>query len=122
VILFLALSSVFEWLGLSERNGRLLLPLAALAMTVERFTSVSIDQGTREALAYLGETLVLAVACATILQIPLFKSLIVAFPEILLVLIAEVFALGNYRGLRWRELWRFRAVSGPGFVGTEAPR
>ena len=66
--------------------------------------------------------LLLAAVCAVILQTPLFKSLIVAFPEILLLLIAEVLALGNYRGLRWRELWRFRVVSGPGAAGMEAAR
>jgi hypothetical protein len=34
----------------------------------------------------------------------------VTFPEILLVVLAEILVLGQYRGLRWKEWRRFASI------------
>jgi 7 transmembrane helices usually fused to an inactive transglutaminase/Transglutaminase-like superfamily len=110
LILLLALTMSLERFGLAMGRGALILPIAALAMAVERFTNEALDSGAVGAMKLLGETLILAVISASILMQPLFKLLTVSYPEVLLVVVAEMLIIGQYRGLRLRELWRFRAL------------
>jgi hypothetical protein len=110
VMIMLVFAIFLERFGIRSGRAALILPLAALAMAVERFTVEALDNGTRSALALLGQTMFLAAGSALILGQPLFKLLAVTYPEILLVVVAEMIMLGQYRGLRLRELWRFRAL------------
>ena len=79
-------------------------------MAVEKFTVVALDRGIPDALKLLAQTILLAIGCALILLQPIFKLLTVALPEILLVVLAEIIVLGQYRGMRWTEWRRFRGV------------
>lgn len=110
VLLFLMLSLVLDRFDLGAPRGVLALPMAALAMTVEKITTVALDRGTRDALTLLLQTLFLGAGCALILLQPLFQALTINFPEILLVVLAEILVIGQYRGLRLREVVRFRTV------------
>lgn len=110
VLLFLVFTVSLEEFGIDTHRGILILPMAALAMAVERFTVEALDRGTAPALQLLVETTILAAGSALILIQPLFKILTVSYPEILLVVVAEMIMIGQYRGLRLRELWRFRAL------------
>jgi hypothetical protein len=110
VMLFLALSISLDRFGFDAPRGILVLPLAALAMAVEKLTMAGIEHGYREAAKLLLQTLALATLCAFILMQPLFKLLTVAMPEVLLIVVAEIIVLGQYRGLRWTEWRRFRHV------------
>ncbi len=110
LVLLLAFTISLERFGVAMGKGALILPIAALAMAVERFTNEALDGGAAKAAKLLGETLILAVISALLLMQPLFKLLTVMYPEILIVVIAEMLMIGQYRGLRLRELWRFRAL------------
>jgi hypothetical protein len=110
VIIMLLFATLLERFGIRSGRAALILPLAALAMAVERFTVEALDNGARSAVTLLGQTMVLAAGSALILGQPLFKLLAVSYPEIFLVVVAEMIMLGQYRGLRLRELWRFRAL------------
>lgn len=110
VLLFLVATLLLEQVGVSAARGVLVLPLAALAMTVERVTVVALDQGTRAATTLLAQTVALAIISALILLQPFFKVLTVTFPEVLLIVLAEILIIGQYRGLRLTERLRFRSV------------
>lgn len=110
VVFFLGLSTLLDRMGSAADRSGVLLPMAALAMTVERYAFVSMDRGNRAALGLLAQTLALAAACRLVLSVPFLKAATVAFPEILLLVVADIVVLGNYRGLRLTELWRFRHV------------
>lgn len=110
VLVFLAFSAGMSRIDSVAGLGAVVLPLAALAMAVERFTLVAMDKGTVSALGLLGQTLVMAAGCRAIMVTSIFQNLTIAFPEVLLLVIAMIISLGNYRGLRLRELWRFRQV------------
>jgi hypothetical protein len=105
----LAQSYVLEWLGMTT-DVVAVLPLAATAMTIERFTTAAMDRGVPSALRLLTSTLLLAIGCLVVLRTVLFQNLTVVFPEILLLVAAEIVMIGDYRGLRLKELWRFRDV------------
>lgn len=107
LLVFSAVLSRFEGV---RSGGSLVIPLAALAMTIERFTVAVMDRGNREAMALLFQTLVLAVGCYFVLTVAFFKAMTVAFPEILLLVLALIVMVGHYRGLRLRERWRFRQI------------
>ncbi len=110
VLLFLLATVSLDRLGVHASRGLLVLPMAALAMAVERVTVVALDQGARASAWLLAQTLVLAVLSALVLMQPLFKVLTVTFPEILLLVLAEIVVIGQYRGLRLSERLRFRSV------------
>ena len=110
VLLFLVLTLSLERLGISAPRGILVLPLAALAMAVEKFTVVALERGPFDALKLLAQTILIAIGCALILMQPIFKLLTVVLPEVLLVVLAEIVILGQYRGMRWTEWRRFRDV------------
>lgn len=115
VILLFLLFSVLQLLaGHEVQASELILPLAALAMAVEKFIVVAMDKGAQGAFWLLAQTLVLTVGCAVILTNPLYQQLMIAYPEIILLVIALIIMVGNYRGLRWREQLRFRSILGGG--------
>ncbi len=109
----LAQSFVLEQMGMST-DVVAVLPIAATAMTIERFTTMAMDRGVVSALKLLISTLLLAVGCLLVLRTVLFQNLTVVFPEILLLVSAEIVMIGDYRGLRIKELWRFRDVAAAG--------
>ena len=111
--LFLVLSVTLDLAGSSVQRGSIILPLAALAMTIERYTFVAMDKGLRSATWLLVQTFLLAAVCYGVLTTPFFKAMTVAFPEVLLLVAAQIIILGSYRGLRWTERWRFRHVPKP---------
>jgi len=110
VLLFLMATILLESLNIHASRGLLVLPLAALAMAVERVTVVALDQGARAASWLFAQTLFLSALSALILMQPFFKVLTVTFPEILLLVLAEIIVIGQYRGLRLTERFRFRSV------------
>lgn len=110
VLLFLALSMLTESSRESSRSGAVILPLAALAMTIERYTVMAMDKGHRSAISLMTQTLVIALCCWVVLASDFYRVLVVAYPEIFLLVVAQIILLGNYRGLRLREYWRFRQV------------
>lgn len=71
---------------------------------------VALERGPFDALKLLAQTLLIAIGCALILMQPIFKLLTVVLPEVLLVVLAEIVILGQYRGMRWTEWRRFRDV------------
>ncbi len=110
VLVFLSFSVAMSRLDSLSGVGGLILPLAALAMAVEKFTLVAMDKGTASALVLMAQTLIAVAVCRLIMVTPFFQNVTIAFPEILFGVIAMIIQLGNYRGLRLKELWRFRQV------------
>jgi hypothetical protein len=110
VLVFLAFSAGMSRFDSLAGMGTVILPLAALAMAVEKFTLVAMDKGSISALGLVAQTFLVAAFCRLIMITPFFQNLTIAFPEVLLLIIAMIILVGNYRGLRLKELWRFRQV------------
>lgn len=110
ILLFLAFSGLQRLMGYEPHAGELILPLAALAMTIEKFIVVAMDKGTRGALWLLAQTLLLSVGCAVILSGSLYQHLLIAYPETLLLVTGLIIVVGHYRGLRWKEHLRFGSL------------
>ncbi len=85
----------------------ILLIMSALA---ENFLNLKTEEGWRSAIIGIGETVLGSLLCVFIVQSQALQSLILAYPELLLLTILINIGLGRWTGLRLVEYFRFREV------------
>ncbi|MBI3332365.1 hypothetical protein HYZ99_05430 [Candidatus Peregrinibacteria bacterium] len=84
--------------------------LLIMSTLAESFLNLKTEEGWYTAVLEVGETILVALLCVFIIQWPSFQSMLLAYPElILLTIVANVF-LGRWTGLRIVEYFRFREV------------
>jgi hypothetical protein len=81
-----------------------------LAITAERFALIEVEQGLRKAGFITFNTLVVISAAYFVMDSLFLQSMILAFPELLLVVIALNLWLGKWIGMRVSEIYRFRKL------------
>lgn len=87
-----------------------LFPIAILAITAERFALIEEEQGFVKAAKMMGTTLVVISLCYVVMDSQFLQSMMLAFQELLLVLIALNLWLGKWIGMRVMEFLRFRML------------
>lgn len=85
-------------------------PILIMAVLSEQFVAIQIQHGNKRAVILTVETLLLAVLGYLIADWSLFKTTILAYPELIFLTFVINFAIGKYAGLRLNELIRFRKV------------
>jgi len=95
-------------LGLLELAHITLFPIAIMAITAERFAIVESEQGFIKALTITLSTIVVIAAAYAVMDSLFLQSIILAFPETLLIIIALNLWLGRWIGMRVSEYARFR--------------
>jgi len=105
----LLLLGINVWFGMviSRDTVFVLLIMSTLA---ESFLTAKSEQGTISAISGIAQTLFAALLCVSIVQIPSFQVLVLAYPELLLITILLNILIGRYTGLRLSEYFRFREV------------
>ena len=68
------------------------------------------EDGPSEVLRQGGGSLLVAVIAYLLMQMPIFVHLSFNFPELNLVLLAAILAMGQYTGYKLSELRRFRSM------------
>ncbi len=115
IILTVVSVILLVFLGLSAMAGRIfsretIVLLLMLATLSESFLSLKSDEGFRSAVLGIGETVAAALVCAALIRWSAFQTLLLAYPEtVLLTIIVNIF-LGRWTGLRIVEYFRFREV------------
>ena len=110
VILLLAATAVGAAAGMPNLAGVGLFPMALLALTAERAGRMLEDSGARKLASLMVSTLVAIVACWIVMESVAVQSVVMAFPELLLLIVAVEIWLGGWTGLRVSELRRFRSL------------
>jgi hypothetical protein len=110
VVMMLTLTVVGVHYGLFDLAHVSLFPIAILAITAERFALTEVEQGSRKAWHITFMTLIVISAAFVVMDSQFLQSLILAFPETLLVVIAINLWLGKWVGLRLVEFMRFRKL------------
>ena len=106
LLLVLAMAAAFG-ITLAPDTIFILLIMTTLG---EEFMSVKAEMGLRSAIFAVGETVFVSLICFAIVQWDVLTSLILAYPElIVLTLIANIF-MGRWTGLRLSEVVRFREI------------
>lgn len=110
VITMLAITIIGVEFGLFELAHVTLFPIAILAITAERFALIETEQGFRKAVKILLVTILVVAACYAVMGSLFLQSMILAFPELLLVVIALDLWLGKWVGIRVLEFVRFKRL------------
>jgi hypothetical protein len=84
--------------------------LLIMSTLAESFLNMKTEQGLTSAILGIGETVLAALICVFIVQWNVFQSLILAYPELILLTIIVDVILGRWSGLRLVEYFRFREV------------
>lgn len=110
VIVMMATTVGGVQLGLFELAHVTLFPIAILAITAERVALMEAEQGAFKVARITLMTLVVIAACYAVMDSIFMQSLVLAFPELLLVVIALNLWLGKWIGIRVMEFLRFRRL------------
>jgi hypothetical protein len=87
-------------------------PMVIIANIIENFTNTQLERGTREAFRLTFHTLLVATVSYVGIESTGLKPFVLAFPELLVVIIGVEILLGRWRGLRLLEYLRFAKVMG----------
>jgi hypothetical protein len=110
IFIIAALSIIGYQMGYSTGMTITFFPIIIIAWTIERMSILWEEEGPHEVLIQGGGSLVVAVVAYLLMQSPLLKHLSFNFPELNLVLLAVILAMGQYTGYKLSELRRFRAM------------
>ncbi len=110
VILMLLMTIVGVHFGFFELAHISLFPIAILAITAERFTIVEIEQGWQKAIVMSLNSIIVIAAAYAVMGSLFLQSMILAFPELLFLVIALNLWLGKWVGMRVTEFYRFRRL------------
>lgn len=85
-------------------------PILIITMLAEKFVEEQIKSGMKNAILLSIYTLVISVASYFLVSWDTFRTLLLSYPEIVLVTIVINVALGRFTGLRISEYLRFKAA------------
>jgi len=91
-------------------SGDTIFVLLIMSTLAESLLNVKAEEGWYSAVIAIGETILAAILCVMIVQWSLLQSMILAFPELILLTIIVNIFLGRWTGLRLVEYFRFREV------------
>lgn len=104
--IFMVWSSAFSGIDISQVS---IFPILFMILLAEEFTRTQLLKSKKEAKKLMLGTIVLAVAGATIMNWVWMQNLVLEYPDLILVLILIAnLAVGNYSGIRWSEIARFK--------------
>jgi len=105
----LVLLGIGAFFGLTL-SGDTIFILLIMSTLSEMFLTVKAEQGWYGALLGVAETILAALLCVFLVQWPLLQSLVLAYPELILLALLINAVLGRWTGLRLVEYFRFREV------------
>ncbi|MEN8128434.1 MAG: UUP1 family membrane protein [Planctomycetota bacterium] len=105
-MLGISILSAAKGLTLSSRVS--LFPLVIISMTIERFSVMTEEEGIGTAIKVCVMTVLVACFSYGIMNLEILGSIVLAFPETQLLILALFFIIGRWPGLRLLEYVRFR--------------
>lgn len=112
-IVSLSIFAIFYVGALAGRTGFISLsifPILILIIITEKFVEVQIEKGPKRSIILILETLVISVLTYLLVSWDTFKTLLLAFPELILLTILINYVIGRFTGLRLLEYFRFKKV------------
>ena len=108
-VALLVLMSAGAMLGMTFTRETIFL-LLIMSTLAESFLNLKTEQGMVSALIAVAETVLAALLCVFLVQWGPFQSLLLAYPELLVLTVIANVLLGRWTGLRLFEYFRFRDV------------
>lgn len=85
-------------------------PMLVISTISEKFLSLQSLEGLSSAIIVMIETIVVSFVTYTIIDLTVFKNLIMALPELILLPFLGIIVLGKFTGLRLTEYFKFRSL------------
>jgi hypothetical protein len=123
LVLTMASLAILVMLGFGVATGRAttlsfsIFPIFILTILAEEFIAIQFSRGARTALSITAWTLLLSILCFYLVSWELLRTLLLSYPEIILLAIPINIALGRFSGLRLVEYFRFRELLRYGTTG-----
>ena len=95
------------YLGIGALLQISLFPMVIMSNLIENFTVSQVEFGTRHAIRVTLNTLFVCICCYAVVDWTGLPSILLAFPELLLLVLVLEVGAGKWRGLRLMELRRF---------------
>lgn len=112
VLLMTAISIISHQLGMETGLSVSLFPMVIISMVIERMSVVWEERGAFTAIREGAGSLLMAALSYLAMSIDLLAYWVTVFPEINLIVLGVIIALGRYTGFRLTELSRFRPLAG----------
>lgn len=106
-VMMAGLTIAGAYLGVGALLNVSIFPMVIMSNVIENFTTTQVELGTREAIRLTRNTLFVCAACYLTIEWAGLQSIVLSFPEVLVVVIALEIAIGKWRGLRLLEYVRF---------------
>ncbi|MHC5102391.1 MAG: 7TM domain-containing protein [Planctomycetota bacterium] len=104
----LAISILSAAKGSSLSSRVSLFPLVIISMIIERFSVMTEEEGLGSAIKVCIMTLLVSCLAYGVIDSEILGSIVLAFPETQLLVLATFFIIGRWPGLRLLEYVRFR--------------
>ena len=112
VLLMTAISIISNQLGLETGLSVSLFPMVIISMVIERMSVVWEERGAFTAIKEGAGSLVMAALAFLAMSIDILAYWVAVYPEINLIVLGVIIAIGRYTGFRLLELSRFKDLAG----------
>lgn len=111
VLLMTAISIISDHLGTETGLSVSLFPMVIISMVIERMSIVWEERGGATAIREGIGSLAIAALAYVVMSIEILTYWVAVFPEVNLIVLGLIVALGRYTGFRLTELGRFRQLA-----------
>ena len=113
VLLMTAISIISDQMGMETGLSVSLFPMVIISMVIERMSVVWEERGAFASIREGVGSLIMAALSFLAMSIDVLAYWVTVFPEINLIVLGLIIALGRYTGFRLLELRRFRQLAAP---------
>lgn len=104
--LLMVFSSFVKWIDISQIS---IFPILFMILLAEEFSRTQLARSNKAAKKLTIGTIILAVTGAVIMNFSMVQKLVLNYPDlVVLVVLAVNLLVGNYGGIRWLEIGRFK--------------
>lgn len=114
VLLMTAISIISDQIGTETGLSVSLFPMVIISMVIERMSIVWEERGGAVAIREGIGSLAIAALAYLIMSMDMLSYWVTVFPEVNLIVLGLIIAVGRYTGFRLSELTRFRQLAGAG--------
>jgi hypothetical protein len=106
VFLLMILSSFISWIDISQIS---IFPILFMILLAEEFSRTQLVKSKNEAKKLTTGTIILAVTGGVIMNFSRLQDFVLDYPDFIVLLVVIINLLvGNYSGIRWSEIGRFK--------------
>ena len=111
VLLMTTISIISHQLGTETGLSVSLFPMVIISMVIERMSIVWEERGAATAIREGAGSLLMAALAYSVMSLDILSYWVTVFPEVNLIVLGLIVALGRYTGFRLTELVRFRPLA-----------